>query len=272
MKRQRISGRWVLDPAVAPWFVLSGVGIAETSRKDLAENFFAIKDRYFQNWRDRPWDETEIKGRYLHSAVMRLAMGERPWHKGYRHLTTTTAKNLCAELGRLFSKFRPITYAVAIDKAPHARKSSPREPVAIAYSFLQQRLALLIDDIYGDAEGALMVADQEQGHEKMFRSGQMLTIRTEITEGLPRQPNFDLLLDRPVWIDSKLHPLDREILQMPDLVCYAVGELLRSGSAPEGHAFMWPEVRSCFACHFTTGAIPDAGISIYPRPRPYPSL
>jgi len=34
MKRERQNRRWVLDPAVFQWFILAGVGIPETSRKD----------------------------------------------------------------------------------------------------------------------------------------------------------------------------------------------------------------------------------------------
>lgn len=272
MKRSRRNNRWVLDPAVSQWFVLAGVGIPETSRKDLAENLTDMKDRYFPTWRSAEWKDTEIKGRYLHNATRNLARSRLPSQRGYRSLTATTANNLCGELARLFLKFRPIVYAIAINKAAHARRSRPHEPEGIAYAFLQQRLALLVDEVYGDAAGAIMVADEQQSHEKLFRSGRMLQLRTEITSGLPRQPNFDLMLDRPLWIESKLHPLDREILQLPDLVCYAVAELITSGAVPTARAHMWPEIKSCFAYHFTTGLVPDAGLAIYPRPTSYPTL
>jgi hypothetical protein len=236
----------------------------------LAENILQIKDRYLPTWRQSEWKDSEIKGRHLHNAVRSLAAGKLPSQKGYRNLTARGADELCSELSRLFLKFRPIVYAVVIDKATHARKNQPYEPEGLAYAFLQQRLALLVDDVYGDAEGALMLADEQQAHEALFRSGRMLQLRTQITTGLPRQPNFDLVLDRPVWIDSKLHPLDREILQLPDIVCYGVAELIRSGTVPAGQAHMWPEVKTCFAYHFKSGAIPDAGLAIYPRPSNYP--
>src|SRR6266705_529787 len=221
MKRERVRNRWVLDPHVSQWFVLAAVGIAETSRNDLAANIVQIKDRYFSKWRDFPWKDSEIKGRYLHNAMTRLAARRRPSQNGYRTLTLSRAQRLCADLNRLFLKFRPIIYAVAVDKRALARRPQPWEPVAVAYSFLQQRLAFLVDEVFGDAEGALMVADDQQSHEKLFRSGKMLATRLQITGALPRQPNFDLVLDRPVWIDPNLHPLDREILQLPDVVCYA---------------------------------------------------
>lgn len=272
MKRLRRNNRWTLATDVSQWFILGAVGIAETSRKDLAEEIKGIKSRYMPGWDLEAWKDTEIKGRYLHNATRKLKDGKLPSQKGYRNLTTAGAHRLCDDLSRLFLKFRPIVYAIAIDKAAQARRTRPHEPEGIAYAFLQQRLALLVDDVYGDAEGALMVADEQQSHEKLFRSGRMLEIRTQITSGLPRQPDFDLLLDRPVWIESRLHPLDREILQLPDLVCYAVADLVRTNSAPSGRAHMWPQIRACLATHFTTGEIADAGVAIYPRPKTYPVL
>lgn len=272
MKRFRRQNRWVLDPAVSQWFILGAVGIAETSRKDLAEDIMDVKDRYLPTWRQSPWKDSEVKGRFLHNAVTKLASGRLPSHTGFRNLSLRSARALCTDLSRLLLKFRPIIYAVAVDKASLARKRVPLEPEGIAYSFLQQRLALLVDEVFGDAEGALMVADEQQSHERLFRSGRMLEIRTQITSGLPVQPNFDLVLDRPVWIDPNLHPLDREILQLPDIVCYAISELVSSGATPSGAGHLWAEIRTCFATHFHTGAIADGGISIYPRPSRYPPI
>ncbi len=273
MKRQRVGGRWVLDPSVSPWFILGAVGIKETMRKDLAEDIREIKTRYFPGWDQRSWKDTEIKGRHLHQAMTMTRVGRVPWERGYQHLDLRQVGSLCADLARLFRQFRPIVYVMAIDKVAHARvRGQLREPEAIAYAFLEQRLALLIDDVYGDAEGALMIADDQQSHERLFRTGRMLEVRTTITAGLPRQPNFDLVLDRPVWIDPMLHPLDREILQLPDIVCYSVATLLQRGSPPTSAAHMWKYIRPCLAYHFNTGEPKDAGLSIYPRPSPFPGL
>jgi hypothetical protein len=272
LKRARVGNRWVLDPSVSQWFILAAVGVAETSRKDLAEDITDAKDRCFAGWQAARWKESEIKGRHLHNAVTRLANRRLPSQPGYRNLTLSRVRRLCGDLRKLFMKFRPIVYSIAVDKQALARRNNPWEPVGVAYAFLQQRLALLVDEVYGDAEGALMVADEQQSHEKLFRSGRMRAIRSQITAGLPLQPNFDLVLDRPVWIDSDLHPLDREILQLPDVVAYATAELLLTGATPTGDAHMWAEVRSCFATHWTTGLVPDGGVAIYPRPAQYPPI
>lgn len=60
MRRQRVGRRWVLDPAVSPWFILGAVGIKETMRKDLAEDITEIKVRYFPGWNQGLWKDTEI--------------------------------------------------------------------------------------------------------------------------------------------------------------------------------------------------------------------
>src|SRR6266542_1942497 len=128
MKRRRIRNRWVLDPAVSQWFILAGVGIPETSRTDLADNLTAMKDKFFPGWRRAAWRESEIKGRYLNNAVRKLATGRLPSYGAYRNLTRRSANDLCSELARLFLKFRPIVYAIAIDKVAQAKKRNPHEP------------------------------------------------------------------------------------------------------------------------------------------------
>jgi hypothetical protein len=215
LKRARVANRWVLDPAVSEWYVLAAVGVAETSRKDLAEDIMDLKDRYLPAWRQFPWKDSELKGRYLHNAVTKLSTRRLPSQTGYRNLRLTAVRKLCEDLSKLFMKFRPTVYSIAIDKRALARRNNPWDPVGVAYAFLQQRLALLVDEVYGDAEGALMVADDQQSHEKLFRSGRMRAIRSQITAGLPRQPNFDLVLDRPVWIDPDLHPWTARSFNFP---------------------------------------------------------
>jgi hypothetical protein len=271
LKRSRQGNRWVLAANVSQWFVLGAVGIAETSRRDLAEDIIEIKDKYFPGWTTNPWKDTEIKGRFLSNAHARRSGGKPPSKAGYRHLTLVQVTKLCEDLSRLFMKFRPTVYVVAVDKARLAKHASPYKPEGVAYAFLQQRLALVVDEVYGDAEGALMVADEQQSHEKMFRSGEMLAIRTQVTTGLPRQPNFDLILDRPVWINPDLHRFDREILQLSDIVCYSVGAMLGAWAVPTTVACLWKEISACLATHWTTGRVPDGGISIYPRPDRYPA-
>ena len=92
-----------------------------------------------------------------------------------------------------------------------------------------------------------------------------------MTSSLPVQPNFELLLDRPMWINPDWHPLDREILQLPDLVAYAVSEAVRIGAAPIGQHLLWDDFAPCLATHWATGAVADAGLAIVPRPTVYPT-
>lgn len=272
LSRTRRGGTWVLNPGVPQWFVLAACGIPETSRVDLAGTLVHIKDNFFPGWQQADWHDTEIKGRYLAQAHKRLSRGLRPLKPvGYRSLRTLRQLDrLCEALCRVLRKSRPLIYAVAVDKKTLVRRSRPWPPEGIAYAFLEQRLALLVDTVYGDAEGVLMVADQQHAHEKLFRSGVMLQVRTQVTAQLPIQPRFELILDRPVWIDEVLHPLDRECLQIPDLAASAVFDLVQSGRASKQPYHMWHDIRDCLATHWSTGLIPDGGLSLYPRPGSYP--
>lgn len=270
--RRRLGARtWQLAPGASPLFVLAAVGVHQASRSDVAQDITQIKDRVFPGWRTQPWGDTELKGSYLAQAQRRLDSGRIPLNPpGYRGMTGPNLANLRASLGSLFKKYRPVIYAIAVDKVAEVQRAVPRPAEGIAYAFLHQRLALLIDHVFGDDYGALVIADEQQTHERFFRSGRMLAMRTTMTSALPVQPNFELLLDRPMWINPDWHPLDREILQLPDLVAYAVSEAVRTGIAPLGQHLLWDDFASCFATHWGTGAVADAGLAIVPRPVAYP--
>jgi Protein of unknown function (DUF3800) len=263
----------VLKPGVSHWFVLAAVGISETSRIDLAEDIMYLKDKYFRGWKGRNWGDSEIKGSYLRAAHRRLSHGRRPAKpSGYNRLKKDRLDELCAHLAALFQKFRPVIYTVAVDKVTLMQrpKLKGRPPEGIAYVFLQQRLALLVDHVFGDAEGMLMVADEQVSHERLFRTGAMLRLRTELTRPLRVQPRYELILDRPIWIDPNLHPLDREILQLPDLVAHAAYTFVSSWATPSEPFHMWPEISACLAAHWATRRVADGGFAIYPRPKAYP--
>ena len=138
--------RPALKPGVSDWFVLSAVGIPSHCRLTLAEELRRLKDRHFPGWRNRDWADTEIKGRHLRQASVRLAAGKpalRPI--GYKQLGAEDIRSLCEDLGWVLRKYRPIVYAVAIDKAAMLAKRSDHAPVGVAYAYLQQRLALLVE-------------------------------------------------------------------------------------------------------------------------------
>lgn len=261
-----------LNPAYSDWFILSAVGIPSHSRLVLAEQLQSIKTHHFPGWHKRSWRESEIKGRDLKQAANRLASGKialRP--DCFRSLTKQGIHYLCNDLGSVFRKFRPIIYVVAVDKKAMLASEKDLPPVAVAYAYLQQRLALLVEHILGPSEGVLIIADEQSGHEKDFRAGRFHDVRKALAHGLTTQPKFDLLLDKPVWVNANLSKNDREILQLSDIVAFAAGETCLNGRTPDEFYCLWDEIVSCMAEHWRSRKITDGGFTIYPRPRKYPT-
>jgi hypothetical protein len=265
-----------LKSGVSPYFVLSAVGIRDTSRKPLAEELFAVKAKHFGDAIElQPWSASEVKGRYLFRAARSVATGHvltRP--AAYSRLDTPPkVAALVDDLGLIFAKFRPVIYAVVIDKraalVPPKKNKRVPPPLGAAYTYLSQRVALTMEHLYA-GEGAILVADQQTQHEAFFRSGEMNDVRDGMTKPLPTHPNFDLVLDKPLWIDTALSSWDREILQLPDIVAYTVGELMKRGAAPLEHCYLWQRIRPNFAVQWSTGEIEAGGLAIYPKPAAYP--
>ncbi|HEX6500421.1 MAG TPA: DUF3800 domain-containing protein [Micromonosporaceae bacterium] len=258
-----------LKPGVSKHFILAAVGVRDTSRKPLAEAIFGLKKRHFGLHAERmPWSASEIKGRYLFRAARSVATGHVLEHPdAYVCLDSVVKVNaLIEDLGLIFAKFRPIIFAVAVDKAAILSKlwsRTPPPPLGVAYAYLHQRVALTMERLHA-GEAAILVADQQTQHESFFRTGEMNAVRDRMTSPLPISPNFDLVLDKPLWIDTALSSWDREILQLPDMVAYTVGELLKRGCVPRERCYLWEQIKPHFAVHWSTGKIRSGGIAIYP--------
>lgn len=141
----------------------------------------------------------------------------------------------------------------------------------MTYTYLQQRLSLLVEQVYGRT-GVLMIADEQTAHESLFRQGTVHKVRTHMTSRgrMSRPPNFNLILDKPIWIDPELNVLDREIIQLADIVAYSSARLVQTNSVPTDPWFIWPQIADCLSVHWTSGCIGKAGFTIYPEPIPYP--
>lgn len=263
-----------LKAGVSEWFVLAAVGVPDASRKPLAEEFFELKKKHFgPDMALHSWGESEIKGRFLFRAARSAASGhvlEKP--AAYAALDTSDKVDaLTHDLGMLFVKYRPLSFAVAIDKESLLSKKRAQPPLGAAYTYLEQRVALTMDRLFA-GEAGILVADQQTQHEKFFRSGQLNTIRDEMTRRLPMQPNFNLVLDKPLWIDTELSTWDREIIQLADIVAYSVTECMKRGQAPQEACFLWKQIRSTLAVQWSTGDIYSGGLSIYPKPTQSPNI
>ncbi len=265
----------MLKPGNSEWFVLSAVGIPDHCRITLAEQIRLVKDRAFANWRGRPWSESEVKGSYITHAAKQLALGDRPRKpQAYRGLSEPQLRLLCQDLGWVLRKYRPIVYVVAVDKRKLLENSKGGElpsVAGIAYTFLQQRLALLAEQVLGASECIAIVADEQTGHESEFRDGRLHEVREAFNKRIPSKPNFDLLLDKPVWVNARLSVTEREIIQLADVVAYAASMTCQTGRVPTEYYCMWDNIASCMALNWKTHRLPNGGFTIFPRPKTYPS-
>src|SRR5690625_3210491 len=209
-----------LSAKPSPYFTLSAVGIRDSSRRPIADALFEIKKRYFGDLAaELPWAESEIKGRYLRRAA-RFARDGRFLLSpdAFRELDSPKkVADLVKDIGLLFDKHRPIILSVTIDKQRLVRTRPERDHDALgaAYSLIQERIALSLEKLYS-GESAILIADQQTEHEKYFRSGQMNRMREQFSGGLRVKPNFDLVIDKPLWLDTELSSWDRELLQLAD--------------------------------------------------------
>jgi hypothetical protein len=261
--------------AANPCFALCAFCIAETSRISLAHHVRSIKTRFFPGWEGRPWNESEIKGRYLRAARRHLGAGNKPYEPaGYKGLTTTTLNELVRAIGLTFHRFNPIIYLVAVRKnETHARHgAAAHNPIALAYLYLQQRASLLIEDVYGSDEGCIFIADEQYGHERLFTSGTVASVRQQVlgAGAIHRQPNFEVIFDKPLWVRTEELPADREILQLADVATHLIATAICSNNWTDPWLRDW--IMPYVARHWTTGLVWGAGITFIPRPAAYPVL
>ena len=255
-----------------PWFILGALGIRDVHRQGLAQAIQEAKDEAFGIiWRRKPWENTEIKGRYLAAAKRRLDQGKPALNpSGYYSLTAYKLEGLLDTLFKIFRTFTPVLYAIGIDKEKHLavqRRGDPYDPIAIAYAFLQQRLAALVEHTSQASEGALMLADEQSHHETLFRKGEVRAVRNGFQARWLGKPNVAVIIAKPVWIDKDEMVLDREIAQLTDFMLYAVS----LGMIGKAWTHPWLEqLGPHFARHWgkgrRLGAVWNAGITIYPRP------
>jgi hypothetical protein len=255
-----------LKRGTSPRFTLASVGIRDTSRRPVAEALFKVKKRHFGDAIHGPWADTEIKGRYLLRAARGVVSG-KPLKApaGYARLDTPAKVDaLIRDLGLLIAKFRPLIYAAVVDKAGMLETNRELHPIGVAYTYLLQRIAIAVEDLYA-GDGAMVVADQQTQHEAFFRTGGLHETREILSAGLYRKPNYDVVLDKPLWVDTDLSSWDREIIQLADIVAYTVNVYVARGEPPHEPGYLWRPIEPCLGINFGTGRIAGGGISMYPR-------
>jgi len=246
------------------WFVLSAVGIRDTSRRPLAE---ALHDKKVTRLgTPKEWGDTELKGRRL--AITRKRLDGAPPDPDADYPAIRDATQLDAlelDVRRFFSRFQPLTYTVAIDKQRLFAERPGDSALGWAYAFLYRRIALALASIY-PGEGGVLVADQQTEHEKAFRTGELTRIRDTLAAEGTHTVDYRPLLDRPLWIDAGLSTWDREIIQLADIVAFTTHEGLARGFDSVAARPFWPAIHRVLAENWTTGTPDGAGLVIFPHP------
>jgi hypothetical protein len=254
-----------LIPGTAQFFTLAGVGIRDSARKPLAEYLLRVKAEHLGAGPDAEWDATEIKGRYLLHVAKALRSGKKhAAPSGYSALADPAAMDaLLHSLGLAMSVFRPLIMANVVDKQKMIARGIRTNPIGIAYSYLQRNIALTLEHQLS-GEAAVIVADQQTQHEALFKSGGIHEIRTELEKDLTRVPNYNLVLDKPLWVDTDLSMWDREILQLADIASFLVTKVIDEGEPPAELARLWQAMLPQFALHHKSGKVLGRGIAMYP--------
>lgn len=113
-------------------------------------------------------------------------------------------------------------------------------------------------------ENAVILADQQNEHEAFFRSGGIHEIRAMLERDLTRTPRYELVLDKPLWLDTDLSTSDREIIQLADIASFLVTRLFETGEPVTELQTLWDAFLPQFALHPKSGQILGRGIAVYP--------
>jgi|GEM_PF-944214 len=258
------------------YFVLAAVGISDTSRQNAAEALTALRAKHLHppaGATPTQWKELEIKGRYLAQAARALMKGAQPSRAVFRPAFTseTSSTALLHSLRNIFNRYRPLIFVVAIDKKRLAELDRAIDPLGAAYAILHERVAQTLGGVVA-GEAAIFVADQQLEHEAYFRDGHMKTARDAMASRLHSAPDFNRVLDKPLWIDPELSEWDREIIQLADIVAYSTYELVKRNSAPTEDYYLWEAIEPWLARHWGSGKVAGGGLAVFPPPKRYPTL
>jgi len=269
-------GAGAKGPTPSDYFVLAAVGIPDTARQNAAEALMALRARHLKlpdGSMPPQWEGQEIKGRYLAQAARALLKGDQPARPVFRTAFKSTggATGLLHSLRNIFNRYRPTIFVVAIDKKRLAEEDRSIDPLGAAYAILHQRVAQTLDKVLA-GEAAIFVADQQVEHEAYFRDGRMNAARDAMAARLKGAPNFNRVLDKPLWIDSSLSEWDREIIQLADIVAYSTYELVKRNAAPAEDYYLWAAIEPWLARHWGSGKVAGGGLAVFPKPKRYPTL
>lgn len=261
-----VAGGGVSAEGRARYFSMAAVGIRDSSRAALASALHDLRRKYFG---DTPvaesWETTELKARYL--AAVAGAGGE--WPSPYASLTAKSRQaNLVNDLRKVLARFRPLIFAVVVDKNTLAPGENP---TAVAYATLYERVALVLQHV-NVGESALFIADRQDEHERVFERGEVHAARNRLASKGTLRPDFSLIIDRPIWLDPSVSTWDREIVQLADLVALPARAWATGRTPPREPYLLWEALKPLFAVHWNEGTPQKGGLVIYPHPDKYPAV
>jgi len=260
-----------LAPGSSELFVLGAAGIRDTSRKSLAQELVRVKRVHFGDLVDTlDWNATEIKGRHIAVARKRFTPDAHQQELPAGYAVFSTPERLDDfedDLRLIFARYRPIVFTIVIDKT-RLKVRPGQSALEWAYAFLYRRVALTLQRMF-DGEGGVFVADQQAEHENTFNAGRLMDVRDGINQGGKRRAEYERILDKPLWIDTKLSSWDREIIQLADIAAFLASEAIKGGKPPR-NAELWAELRRCMAVRADTGEPDGEGLVIFPKPDVWP--
>ncbi|MDT0143888.1 hypothetical protein [Microbacterium sp. PRC9] len=81
---------------------------------------------------------------------------------------------------------------------------------------------------------------------------------------LTQAPRYDLVLDKPLWVDTELSTWDREIIQLADITSFLVTRLFETGEPVADLQGLWDALLTQLALHPVSGRILGRGVAVYP--------
>lgn len=254
-----------------PYFVMGSMCIRDSQRWSLFRQLVELKEHFFPGWEQQDPRVSEIKGQYLARALRRLENGQDPISpSGYAHLTLVSVRQLIDGLFQIFHRFTPVFHFVGVDK--RQVQSIPiglTSPIGAAYVVLQLQAARLIEEVHGMGEGGLFIADEQNQHERLFRRGDIQSLREFVLGIAGHPPDMRGLLDKPLWVNKGELVLDREILQLIDFAVFIVGRAIVSQSWEHD---WFNRLSPHIARNWIEDRIWNGGITVFPSTDNHPPL
>ena len=252
-----------------PHFVMGSMCIGDSQRWSLFQHVVEMKERFFPGWKLHDWKYSEIKGKHLARAMRRLETAKFP-HPMVCPTHPSLGSRMIDGLFQIFHRFTPVFHFVGVDKRQvQSTPIGPTSPIGAAYVVLQLQAARLIEEVHGMGVGGLFIADEQNQHERLFRRGDIQSLREYVLGIAGHPPDMRGLLDKPLWVNKGELAVDREILQLIDFAVFIIGRAIASQDwENEWFNRLSPHI----ARNWLEDRIWNGGIAVFPPTDNHPPL